>query len=270
MDLERQDVAVAQAKLKRHLEGITMKIGIIGAGNIGATLARKFVATGHTVKLAGSKGPEAVRDKAAEVGAVPVVAKDAVKDVAVIILSIPFAKIPDVAGVFVDVPADTVVIDTSNYYPMRDGNIADVDGGKPESVWVSEHLGRPVVKAFNAVLAETLANGGTPSGTARRIAIPVAADDAHAMAVARGLVDETGFDALDAGDLAHSWHQQPGTPAYCTERTLPELQVALSAADKARAPVDRDALIKEFMETKTPLSHKQIVARNREVTAVQG
>ncbi len=247
-----------------------MKIGIIGAGNIGATLARKFVAAGHTVKLAGSKGPEAVRDKAAEVGAVPVVAKDAVKDVAVIILSIPFAKIPDVAGVFVDVPADTVVTDTSNYYPMRDGNIADVDGGKPESVWVSEHLGRPVIKAFNAVLAETLANGGTPSGTAHRIAIPVAADDAHAMAVARGLVDETGFDALDAGDLAHSWHQQPGAPAYCTELTLPELQVALSAADKARAPVDRDALIKGFMEAKAPLSHDQIVARNREVTAAQG
>ncbi len=245
-----------------------MKIGIIGAGNIGATLARKFVAAGHTVKLAGSKGSEAVRDKAAEVGAVPVSAKDAVKDVAVIILSIPFAKIPDVAGVFV--PADTVVIDTSNYYPMRDGNIADVDGGKPESVWVSEHLGRPVVKAFNAVLAETLTNGGTPSGTAHRIAIPVAADDAHAMAVARGLVDETGFDALDAGDLAHSWHQQPGTPAYCTELTLPELQVVLSAADKARAPVDRDVLIKGFMETKTLLSHKQIVARNREVTAAQG
>jgi hypothetical protein len=135
---------------------------------------------------------------------------------------------------------------------------------------ISEHLGRPVVKAFNAVLAETLANGGTPSGTAHRIAIPVAADDAHAMAVARGLVDETGFDALDAGDLAHSWHQQPGTPAYCTELTLPELQVVLSAADKARAPVDRDVLIKGFMETKTPLSHKQIVARNREVTAAQG
>lgn len=244
-----------------------MKIGIIGAGNIGATLARKLAAAGHAVKLAGSKGPDDIREKATEVGAVPVAAQDAVKDVEAIILSIPFAKTPDVAGLFADVPADVVVIDTSNYYPFRDGNIAEVDGGKPESVWSSEQLGRPVVKAFNAVLAQTLAEGGTAAGTTGRIAIPVAGDDAHAKAIARELVNETGFDALDAGDLANSWRQQPGTPAYCTELTLPDLQNALSAADKARAPVDRDTLIKGFMEAKAPLGHEQIVTRNRDVTA---
>jgi predicted dinucleotide-binding enzyme len=138
-----------------------MKIGIIGAGNIGATLARKLAAGGHSVNLAGSKGPEEIRDKAVEVGANPVAAQDAVKDVDAIVLSIPFARISDVSGIFANVPANTVVIDTSNYYPFRDENIADVDGGKPESVWSSEQLGRPVIKAFNAVLAETLANGGT-------------------------------------------------------------------------------------------------------------
>ena len=244
-----------------------MKIGIIGAGNIGATIARKLAASGHTVKLAGSKGPDDIRDKAAEVGAVPVAAQEAVKDVEAIILSIPFAQIPHVASVFTDVPADVVVIDTSNYYPFRDENIADVDGGKPESVWSSEQLGRPVVKAFNTILAETLANGGTAEGTANRIAIPVAGDDEHAKAIARELVNETGFDTLDAGDLANSWRQQPGTPAYCTELTLPELPDALSSADKARALKDRDALIKSFMEEKSPLSHEQIVTRNREVTA---
>lgn len=244
-----------------------MKIGIIGAGNIGGTIARKLAAAGHSVKLAGAKGPDDIRDKATEIGAVPVAAPDAVKDVEAIILSIPFAEIPKVAGIFADVPSNVVVIDTGNYYPFRDGNIAEVDGGKPESVWSSEQLGRPVVKAFNALLAETLANGGTAAGTTGRIAIPVAGDDAQAKAIARQLVDEAGFDTLDAGGLAHSWRQQPGTPAYCTELTLPELRDALSKADKARAPKDRDALIKSFMAETSPLSHQQIVTRNREVTA---
>jgi predicted dinucleotide-binding enzyme len=244
-----------------------MKIGIIGAGNIGGTIARKLTAAGHSVKLAGAKGPEAIRDKAAEADAIAVEAQDAVKDVEVIILSIPFAEIPKVADIFADVPADVVVIDTGNYYPFRDGNIAEIDGGKPESVWSSEQLGRPVVKTFNALLAETLANGGTATGTTGRIAIPVAGDDAQAKAIARTLVDEAGFDALDAGGLADSWRQQPGTPAYCTELTLQDLKDALSAADKSRAPVDRDALIDSFMAEKSPLDHAQIVARNREFTA---
>ncbi|MEC3909556.1 NAD(P)-binding domain-containing protein [Sphingobium sp. CR2-8] len=244
-----------------------MKIGIIGAGNIGGTIARKLAAAGHSVKLAGAKGPDDIRDKAAEIGAVPVTAQDAVKDVEAIILSIPFAQIPIVASVLTDVPAGVVLIDTGNYYPFRDGNIADVDGGMPESVWSSEQLGRPVVKAFNAVLAETLDSAGTAEGTAGRIAVPVAGDDGHAKAIASRLVNETGFDAVDAGDLAGSWRQQPGTPAYCTELTLLELQDALSSADKVRAPLDRDALIKSFMEENSPISHEQIVARNREVTA---
>lgn len=244
-----------------------MKIGIIGAGNIGATIARKLAASGHTVKLAGSKGPDDIREKAAEVGTVAVAAQDAVKDVEAVILSIPFAQIPNVASLFTDVPAEVVVIDTGNYYPFRDGNIGEIDEGKPESVWSSEQLGRPVVKAFNALLAETLANGGRTKGAANRIAIPVAGDDVHAKTVASELVSETGFDTLDAGDLANSWRQQPGTPAYCTELTLPELRDALSKADKARASKDRDALIKSFMAETSPLSHEQIVTRNREVTA---
>ncbi|MDM0130870.1 NAD(P)-binding domain-containing protein [Variovorax sp. J2L1-63] len=248
-------------------KGNDMKIGIIGAGNIGGTIARKLAAAGHSIKLAGSGAPDEIRDKAARIGAVPVTAQDAVKDVETIMLSIPFAQIPKVGGVFADVPANVIVIDTSNYYPFRDGNIAQVDEGKPESVWSSEQLGRPVVKTFNALLAETLANGGTAKGSVHRIAIPVAGDDKHAKAIASELVNDTGFDTLDAGELANSWRQQPGTPAYCTELTLSDLRHALAAADKSRAPVDRDALIESFMAEKAPLSHEQIVARNRKVTA---
>lgn len=244
-----------------------MKIGIIGAGNIGATIARKLATKGHSIKLAGSGSPDEISDKAAKIGAVAVTAQDAVNDVDAIIVSIPFAQIPEVASVFAGVPAGVVVIDTGNYYPFRDGNIAEVDNGKPESVWSSEQLGRPVVKTFNALLAETLTSGGTAEGTDARIAIPVAGDDANAKVIASGLVNDAGFDTLDAGDLAGSWRQQPGTPAYCTELTLAELSEALSAADKARAPIDRDALIKSFMAETTPLSHEQTVARNRKVTA---
>ena len=136
-----------------------------------------------------------------------------------IVLSIPFGRYPDVANLFDEGPTDVAVIDTSNYYPFRDGAIAEVDGGKPESVWVSEQIGRPVVKAWNAVLAMTLAERGQPKGASARIAAPVAGDDPKVKATAIQLVEATGFDALDAGSLSDSWCQQPGTPAYCTELT---------------------------------------------------
>ena len=123
-----------------------MKIGIIGAGNIGATLARKLAASGHEVKLANSKGPDTIRDLARDVGATAVSKEEAVQGVAVIVLAIPFGRYLDLASLFNDVPADVVVIDTSNYYPFRDGAVAEIDGGKPGSVWVSEQIGRPVVR----------------------------------------------------------------------------------------------------------------------------
>jgi predicted dinucleotide-binding enzyme len=244
-----------------------MKIGIIGAGNIGATLARKLAASGHEVKLANSKGPDPIRDLAHGFGAVAVSKEHAVKDVDVVVLSIPFARYPDLAGHFSDVPAEVVVIDTSNYYPFRDGAITEVDDGKPESVWVSEQIGRPVIKVWNAVLAATLSDRGKSAGTPGRIAIPVAGDDANATAKAFQLVDATEFDALDAGTLAESWRQQPGTPGYCTELTLNELKAALAAADRRRAPENREALIKEFAAAGARLTHDEIVARNRAVTA---
>ena len=244
-----------------------MKIGIIGAGNIGATLARKLAASGHEVKLANSKGPDTIRDLARDVGATAVSKEEAVQGVEAIVLSIPFAKYPDLASLFNDVPADVVVIDTSNYYPFRDGAIAEVDGGKPESVWVSEQIGRPVVKAWNAVLAVTLAERGQPNGASGRIAIPVAGDDPKAKATAMELVEATGFDALDSGSLSDSWRQQPGTPAYCTELTTNELKSALRSADRSRAPGNRDALLREFMAAGGKLTHDEIVARNRAVTA---
>ncbi|CAN7367475.1 NADPH-dependent F420 reductase [Massilia sp. LjRoot122] len=244
-----------------------MKIGIIGAGNIGATLAGKLAASGHDVKLANSRGPDTIRDLARELGATAVSREEAVQDVDVVVLSLPFAAYSALAGLFDKVPAGVVVIDTANYYPFRDGAIGEIEAGKPESVWVSERIGRPVIKAWNAVLSHTLAEKGQPDGAAGRIAIPVAGDDARAKETAMGLVCATGFDALDAGPLAESWRQQPGTPAYCTELVLEELASALAAADKHRAPANRESLIKEFMAGHGKLTHEDIVMRNRALTA---
>jgi len=244
-----------------------MKIGIIGAGNIGATVAQKLAAAGHDVKLANSRGPETIRELARDIGATAVSREQAVENVDVIVLSIPFAKYAGLADLFKDVPIEVVVIDTSNYYPFRDGAISEIDDGKPESVWVSEQIGRPVIKAWNAVLAQTFAEKGMPEGTPGRIAIPVAGDNAQHKETAMQLVAATGFDALDAGTLDGSWRQQPGTPAYCTELTADDLQFALAAADKERAPTNREALINEFMAGYGKLTHDDMVVRNRAVTA---
>jgi predicted dinucleotide-binding enzyme len=248
-------------------EVIEMKIGIIGAGNIGATLARKLAACGHEVKLANSKAPRSLQNLANEIGVQAVTKEETVSEVDVVILSIPFAKYPDLKQTLSHVPEKVVVIDTSNYYPGRDGAIKEVDDGKPESVWVSEQIGRPVIKAWNALLAATLADKGQPAGSSTRIALPVAGDDIKAEAIAQDLVEDTGFTALAAGSLESSWHQQPGTPAYCTELTLPELKSALCAADKLRAPQNRDALLAKFMAPDSQFTHEQIVATNRAMTA---
>lgn len=244
-----------------------MKIGIIGAGNIGATLARKLAACGHEVKLANSKSPHTLQNLANEIGVSAVTKEDAVSNVDAVILSIPFAKYPDLRQTLSNVPEKVVVIDTSNYYPGRDGAIKEVDDGKPESVWVSEQIGRPVVKAWNAVLAATLAEHGQPADSSSRIALPVAGGDINAEAIVQDLVEDTGFTALAAGSLEDSWRQQPGTPAYCTELKLPELKSALCAADKLRAPQNRDALMTKFMTPGGNFTHEEIVTMNRELTA---
>lgn len=244
-----------------------MKIGIIGAGNIGATLARKLSALGHEVKIANSKGPDFLRDLAGEIGAEAASAEDAVAGAEVVILSVPFASFGTLAPLIGGVPADTVIIDTSNYYPFRDGTIDDVDGGKPESIWVSEQLGRAVVKAWNAGLAHTLAEKGTPPGTPGRIALPIAGGEDAAKRVAIELVEGTGFDAIDAGSLDDSWRFQPGTPAYCTELAARDLVEALAAAERDRAPANRETLIQYFMANYETMTHEGAVARNRSETA---
>lgn len=212
-----------------------MKIGILGSGFIGGTLARRFSACGHTVKLANSRGPDTIDPNVLSTGAHAVTKEEVVTDIDVLILSIPFIRIPDLAPVLAELPAETVVIDTSNYIPLRDDRIEVIEKGKPDSVWVTEKLGRPIAKAWNTIYSATLKEMDRPAGHPERVAAPVAADRDRDRKVAMALVEDSGFDAYDAGTIADSWRQQCGAPCYCTEVTLAELPEALAKADLARS-----------------------------------
>lgn len=225
-----------------------MKIGIIGIGHIGKSLATKLSAAGHDVKVANSRGPETIGADVLSSGARAVTAQEAVANVDVVILSIPPTGIQKIAALIRAVSDKTVIIDTSNYYPMRDGTIDAIEAGQVESLWVSEQLDRPIVKAWNAIGSGSLAEKGAPSGTPGRIAIPVAADREEDRRVGMRLVGETGFDAFDAGSLAESWRQQPGAPGYCTDLTREEMPGALAAAEAARLPKRRDLVVAVVQE----------------------
>lgn len=173
-----------------------MKIGILGTGNIGITLVMKLSAAGHDVKVANSRGPDTIEGDILTYGAQAVTSTEAVTGVDVVILSTPLSAITKIAPLFASVPASTVVIDTSNYYPKRDGEIADIEAGQTESEWVAGQLGRPIAKAWNAITSASFAQKGVPAGSTGRIAIPVAANGERERDVAMRLVDETGLDAV--------------------------------------------------------------------------
>jgi predicted dinucleotide-binding enzyme len=209
-----------------------MKIGIIGAGNIGAALARHFTRLGHDVVVANSRGPETLADLAKETGAKPVPVSEVPHGRDLVVVTIPEGKIPDLPrGLFKDAPPNLIVIDTGNYYPRhRDGHIEGIEKGLPESRWVEQQLGHPVIKVFNNIYAEHLTKRGKPPGTPGRIALPISGDDAKAKEVIVKLVNDIGFDPVDAGGLDESWRQQPGTPVYATDFDTPGVRRALAQA----------------------------------------
>jgi predicted dinucleotide-binding enzyme len=244
-----------------------MKIGIIGAGNIGSVLARKFARAKHSVRIANSREPATLKKLAEETGAKAVTAQEAAQDVEVVIVSIPFGKLPLLKAVLAGLSRDAVVADTSNYFPFRDGQIAAIDAGQVESLWVSEQIGHPVIKVWNNILAASLSDKGLPAGTEGRIALPVAGDDPATKRKIMSLVEDTGFDAIDGGALAESWRQQPITSAYCTELTADKLRAALAKADRARAPQRREQMVKEFMALGAKLTNEDIVRLHRAASA---
>ncbi len=215
-----------------------MKIGIIGAGMIGGTLTRRFRQLGHDVYVANSRGPETLKDLARETGATAVTAREAARSGDVVVVTIPEKAILDLPDdLFDGVADDVVVVDTGNYYPrQRDGRIGAIEDGMTESAWVASRLGRPVVKAFNNIQAKHLMENGRPKGHPERIALPVAGDDEVAKKVVLGLVEELGFDAIDAGSLDESWRQQPGTPVYVADRDADGVRRGLKEAEPNRTP----------------------------------
>jgi len=217
-----------------------MKIGILGTGHIGKTLVKELSAAGHDVKVANSRGPETISPELLTSGARAVTTEEALRDVEAVILSIPLNAIPKIGALIGALPEETVVIDTSNYYPFRDTTINAIEAGLVESLWVAEQLGRPIAKAWNAIGSASLARKGKPKGAAGRLAIPVAADRERDRDVAMALVEDTGLDAVYSGTLADSWRQQPGAPVYCTDLTREEIEPALSAAERSRLPARRD------------------------------
>lgn len=213
-----------------------MKIGIIGAGQIGGTLTRRLTTLGHEVFVANSRGPETLARLGAETGATPVSATDAARLGELVVVTIPEARVRDLPqDLFARTPAGVPVVDTGNYYPrQRDGRIDEIENGMPESRWVERQIGRPVIKAFNNIAARSLMERGRPAGAPDRIGLPVAGDDPAAKWIVMQLVDQLGFDAVDAGGLDESWRQQPGTPVYVKDLTAEGVRRALSQASRER------------------------------------
>jgi predicted dinucleotide-binding enzyme len=210
-------------------------IGIIGAGNIGSQLARLAVQHGHQVVIANSRGPETLTDLVAELGDG---ARAATRDEAaaageIVVVTTPLAAIETIP---VEPLEGKVVIDTNNYYPQRDGHIQALDDETTTTAeLLQDHLpGARVVKAFNHIGAADLTGHATPTGTPDRRALVVAGDDDAAKAVVADLIDEFGFDVVDAGPLAEGWRIQRDTPGYVARFTADELRGKLAEAKRYR------------------------------------
>ncbi|MFC0534165.1 NADPH-dependent F420 reductase [Phytohabitans kaempferiae] len=210
-----------------------MKIGIIGSGNIGGTLTRRLQALGHDVTVANSRGPETLMELVQETGATAGTARQAAEAGEIVVIAVPVAAVPDLPA---DALRGKVVIDVDNYYPQRDGHIEAIDDNAvTSSRWTADHLpGATVVKAFNTIQSGHLFANGRPAGEPGRIALPVASDDATAKRTVMGLVEELGFDPIDAGTLDESWRQQPGTPVYTADRDADGVREGLSFAGRSR------------------------------------
>ncbi|MBC1488971.1 NAD(P)-binding domain-containing protein [Listeria sp. FSL L7-1485] len=237
-----------------------MKIGIIGAGPIGTTLSNKLSENGHEVKIADVRSIERLKNKTFSGKAVDV--EDVIVDIDMLILSIPTFVIPSIDRIISQVAKEVIIVDTSNYYPFRDDKIEAIEKGEVESIWVSQQIGRDVVKAFNNLLAYTLANKGTHQDDKNRIAIAVSGNNIVEKEKVMHIVNEVGFDVVDNGDLNNSWRAQPGTPAYCTELTKEELKEALEKANKEKAPSLREKVIASFSPD---FNHEDIVNLNRKI-----
>jgi predicted dinucleotide-binding enzyme len=208
-----------------------MKIGIIGAGNIGSTLARHFANAGHDVAISNSRGPETLRDLETELGerVHAMTADEAARFGDLVVVSIPFKDYRDIAP---DAVAGKVVIDTMNYYPQRDGHFEELDSDRTTaSEMFAQHVpDAHVVKAFNSIRAGTLRDGARPGATEGHLGIPISGDDVAAKQEVDDLIAEIGFDGVDAGPLGEGGRKhQVGADLYGAELPSAELAERLTS-----------------------------------------
>ena len=246
-----------------------MNIGIIGIGAIGGTIARKLVTAGHTVKAANSRGKDAARVFASEIGAIPSDLSEIGEGVDVLIISVPYGAIPDLPGsVFDSLSNDAIVVDTGNFYPeVRSEKIDGLGDGQVESLWLSSLIHRPVVKTFNNLLAHSLAELGKEKGEEGRLAMQVAGDDPQQKKLVMELVDQCGFDPFDAGTLEDSWKMQPTSAGYCCDYTVDELKAVKERSNQTPEAVAkrRAYVMTHFNElTGGDYSYDNVIRVNRE------
>ena len=238
-----------------------MNIGVIGTGDIGAVIVKKSKDAGYPVKMANSKGPDSLGELAAKTGAIPVSVEEVVQDVDILFLVLPQKAFPVLPKGFLNkAKQETIVIDVGNYYPWRDGRIDEIENGLTESAWVEKQIGRPVVKVLNSIVYKAFAEAGRPSGSKDRVALPISGDDRRAKQIVAQLIDRIGFDSIDAGTIAESWRQQPGSPVYCTNPTKEELQLWLKKVDLSSLATNRERALKAFYPTRDADYQAQIEA----------
>jgi predicted dinucleotide-binding enzyme len=210
-------------------------LGTIGAGSIGSNVARAALAHGHDVVISNSRGPDTLGEVVSALG--PGARAGTVDDAAgagdIVLVAIPLKNYRSVPP---DAVGDKIVIDADNYYPQRDGQIPELDDERTtSSELLQAHLpDAKVVKTFNHIQAAQIISDGTPPGTADRRALAIAGDDQVAKDTVAALLEEFGFDVVDAGPLAEGWRFQPGTPAYGGRQNAEQMRANLAAARRPR------------------------------------
>ncbi len=181
-----------------------------------------------------------------------------------LVITIPMKSICSLPpNLLSNLASSSPIIDTGNYYPLRDGRISELDAGMVESEWTSNALGRPVIKAFNNIVADSLLHKARPKGSPGRIALPVSGDDVAAKQLVMVLINDMGFDATDAGPLSTSWRQQPGTPAYCPDPTIKQLAALLQKADRTKSSANRDKAARLMTKLPDDFPPQELVRASR-------
>lgn len=207
-----------------------MKIGIIGAGFIGRTVASLAVKQDHEVMLSNSRGPETLYSTVTAIGCKAGTVEEAAEFGDIVVVAIPLKNYQSVPSKPL---SGKIVVDSNNYYPERDGHIPDLDSKKTTtSELLAKHLSdSKVVKAFNAILVEDLEKDGRPSGSHDRRALPIAGDDTDAKKLVIDILEQFGFDVVDVGALKEGWRFERAKPAYCVRFDSAGLKQALASAD---------------------------------------